>query len=65
MLQRDISACRTCLFRVDLLPLMLAKMCQLCLLGGAMAKNESTRCFCGQKRMYLKVIAGESVVGRI
>ena len=32
MLQRSISACRVCLFRVDLLPLMLAKMCQLCLL---------------------------------
>ena len=32
MLQRDISACQICLFRVDLLPLMLAKMCQLCLL---------------------------------
>ena len=31
MLQRRISACRICLFRVDLLPLMLAKMCQLCL----------------------------------
>ena len=31
MLTRDISACRICLFRVDLLPLMLAKMCQLCL----------------------------------
>ena len=32
MLQRGISACRICLFRIDLLPLMLAKMCQLCLL---------------------------------
>ena len=32
MLQRGISACRICLFRVNLLPLMLAKMCQLCLL---------------------------------
>ena len=32
MLQRGISACRICLYRVDLLPLMLAKMCQLCLL---------------------------------
>ena len=32
MLQRGISACRICLFRVDLLPLMLAKMCHLCLL---------------------------------
>ena len=31
----------------------------------AMAKNESTRCFFGQKRMYLKTIAAESVVGRI
>ena len=32
MLQRGISACRICLFRVDMLPLMLAKMCQLCLI---------------------------------
>ena len=31
----------------------------------AMAKNGSTRCFFGQKRMYLKTIAAESVVGRI
>ena len=31
----------------------------------AMAKNGRTRCFCGQKRMYLKTIAAESVVGRI
>ena len=30
-----------------------------------MAKNGSTRCFFGQKRMYLKTIAAESVVGRI
>ena len=32
---------------------------------GAMAKDGSTRCFFGQKRMYLKTIAAESVVGRI
>ena len=32
---------------------------------GAMAKNGSTRCFFGKKRMYLKTIAVESVVGRI
>ena len=32
MLQRGTSACPICLFKVDLLPLMLAKMCQLCLL---------------------------------
>ena len=31
----------------------------------AMAKNGSTRCFFGQKRMYLKTITAESVVGRI
>ena len=31
----------------------------------AMAKNGSTRCFFGQKRMYLKTIVAESVVGRI
>ena len=31
----------------------------------AMAKNGSTRCFFGQKRVYLKTIAAESVVGRI
>ena len=31
----------------------------------AMAKNGSTRYFFGQKRMYLKTIAAESVVGRI
>ena len=31
----------------------------------AMAKNGSTRCFFGQKRMYLKTIAAEVVVGRI
>ena len=31
----------------------------------AMAKNGSTRCFFGQKRMYLKTIASESVVDRI
>ena len=30
-----------------------------------MAKNGSTRCFFGQKRMYLKTIATENVVGRI
>ena len=29
------------------------------------AKNGSTRCFFGQKRMYLKTIAAESAVGRI
>ena len=31
----------------------------------AMAKNGSTRCFFGQKRVYLKTIATESVVDRI
>ena len=31
----------------------------------AMAKTGSTRCFFGQKRMYLKTLAAESVVGRI
>ena len=31
----------------------------------AMATNGSTWCFFGQKRMYLKTIAAESVVGRI
>ena len=31
----------------------------------AMAKNGSAPCFFGQKRMYLKTIAAESVVGRI
>ena len=30
-----------------------------------MAKNGSTWCFFGHKRMYLKTIAAESVVGRI
>ena len=35
-----------------------------CNLIRAMAKNGSTRCFFGQKRMYLKTIAAESVVGR-
>ena len=30
-----------------------------------MAKNGSTWCFFGQKQMYLKTIAAESVVGRI
>ena len=32
---------------------------------GAMAKNGSSRCFFGQKRMYPKIIAADSVVGRI
>ena len=31
----------------------------------AMAKNGSSRCFFDQKRMYLKTIAAESVVGCI
>ena len=31
----------------------------------AMAKNGSSRCFSGQKRVYLKTIGIESVVGRI
>ena len=31
----------------------------------AMAKNGNIRCFFGQKRMYPKTIAAESVVGRI
>ena len=31
----------------------------------AMAKNGSSRCFFGQKRVYLETIAAKSVVGRI
>ena len=31
----------------------------------AMAKSGSSRCFFGQKRMHLKTIAAESVVGHI
>ena len=31
----------------------------------AIAKNGSSRCFFGQKRMHLKTIAAERVVGRI
>ena len=46
MLQRGISACRICLFRVDLLPVMLAKMCQLCLLFFARAISALLRGFC-------------------
>ena len=46
MFQRGISACRICLFRVDLLPLMLAKMCQLCLFFFARAISARFLLFC-------------------
>ena len=46
MLQRGISACRICLFRVDLLPLVLAKMCELCLLFFARAISARFLLFC-------------------
>ena len=46
MVQRGISACRICLFRVDLLPLMLANTCQLCFCFLARAISARFLLFC-------------------